>query len=620
MSYLFDEIYGKDQTNAPEVEDKILFMGLQAAGKTAIKDIVFFNKMPEDVGDYMATIHYQRQYLDEEKKSVIIDSGGQESYWNEAVTHFRHLVFSNVKLLIWVIDVTQPELFEESERRFSFTIRQLRKENPDSKIYVLCHKIDLVTPEKMIILHQHIRESFDVPKFEIEFENTSIYYPEDLKTLIFTIMDEVGINRKRFELISHIGKKIEESDEFKGYLIEHSEDPRIKQLMDYLNPEVQPILPTFGKLDITFDLSDYDIVEIVLVDKKTLSPVVGASSHSITNPEKSMEYLLALHEFKQIIKSFGKEIESTGTVYPSSDNKVHSMIFNMDDNFLMITSFSEITDAKKQLFYELIYKFSQSTDVLEKKPTQLTETIEEEVQPVQRPETIMESTQVDQIPQETEKTEIIEHHVPKQTTEPITEPIVEHSAVEEKEDIPPKPPRPKKEDIKLVVPKEEEEEAQPTKLDEATEPLLEEQVIQTKISTDVKEEQKIDLPPEAPLPILEIEKTSSETKTPEEVLIKEVLEEEETQLTSATDATEPPIVAPPPPEIRAVGTVPTLETKPISTIEVQPTVEKVQLESDSATEQSTVTVDPTGKINFTKEDIKKLANFLVKQKDNPTSE
>ncbi|MCK4845192.1 MAG: hypothetical protein KAS95_05940, partial [Candidatus Heimdallarchaeota archaeon] len=557
MSYLFDEIYGKDQTNAPEVEDKILFMGLQAAGKTAIKDIVFFNKMPEDVGDYMATIHYQRQYLDDEKKSVIIDSGGQESYWNEAVTHFRHLVFSNVKLLIWVIDVTQPELFEESERRFSFTIRQFKKENPEGKIYALCHKVDLVSPEKMIVLHQHIRESFDDPKFEIEFENTSIYYSEDLKTLIFTIMDEVGINRKRFELISHIGKKIEESEEFKGYLIEHSEDPRIKQLVEFLNPEPQPILPTFGKLDITFDLSDYDIIEIVLVDKKTFSPIVGASSHSIANPEKSMEYLLALHEFKQIIKALGEEIESTGTVFPSSDNKVHSMIFNMDDNFLIITSFSEILDEKKQLFFELIVKFSQSTDALEKKPTQLTET-KEEVLPVQQPEPITESIQASQIPQETEKTEIIEQHVPKQITEPITEPVVEHSVVKEEEVTPPKPPRPKKEDIELVIPKGEE--VQPAKLEEITSPLLEEQVIQTKISTDTKEEQKIDLPPKAPVPILEVEKTSRETKT---------LEEEDTQLTSATDSKGLTIVTPPPPEIRAVGTVPTLETKPISTIEVQ---------------------------------------------------
>ncbi len=174
------------------------------------------------------------------------------------------------------------------------------------------------------------------------------------------------------------------------------------------------------------------------------------------------------------------------------------------------------------------------------------------------------------------------------------------------EDIPPKPPKPKKEDKKLVVPKEEEEEAvQPIKLDEVTEPLLEEQVIQTEISTDKKEEQKIDLPPKAPLPILEIEKTSREAKIPEE---------EETQLTSVTDSKEPPIVAPPPPEIRAVGTVPTLEIKTISTIEIQPIEEKVQLEP------STVTVDSTGKINFTKEDIKKLANFLVKQKERKTSE
>ena len=177
-----------------------------------------------------------------------------------------------------------------------------------------------------------------------------------------------------------------------------------------------------------------------------------------------------------------------------------------------------------------------------------------------------------------------------------------------------------------MVPKEEEEEVQPIKLDEVTKPLLEEQAIQTKISTDTKEELKIDLPPKTPVPILEIEKTSRETRTPEavstfeEVLIKKIQEEEETQLTSATDSKESPIDAPPPPEIRAVRTVPTLETKPISTIKAQPIEEKVQLESVTVTEQSTATVDSTGKINFTKEDIKKLANFLVKQKEKPTSE
>ena len=79
MSYLFEELESKDEKAT--TEDKILLMGLQQAGKTAIKDVVFFGKIPGEVEDYMATIHYERQYLDEEKKSLIIDSGGQESYW-----------------------------------------------------------------------------------------------------------------------------------------------------------------------------------------------------------------------------------------------------------------------------------------------------------------------------------------------------------------------------------------------------------------------------------------------------------------------------------------------------------------------------------------------------------
>ena len=92
MSYLFDEL--KDKTGEEKEASKVLLMGLQEAGKTAIKDVVFFGKEPSEVEEYMATIHYERQYLDEKKNSLVIDSGGQESYWNEAVTHFRHLVFS----------------------------------------------------------------------------------------------------------------------------------------------------------------------------------------------------------------------------------------------------------------------------------------------------------------------------------------------------------------------------------------------------------------------------------------------------------------------------------------------------------------------------------------------
>ncbi len=263
MSYLFDELKSKDAD--AKVEDKILFMGLQQAGKTAIKDVVFFGKEPGEVEDYMATVHYERQYIDEEKTNLIIDSGGQENYWNEAVTHFRHLVFSNVKILFWIIDMTKPNLFEESERRFSFTIRQFKKENPDGLITVLCHKVDLIPPEELVPLLGHIADSFDEDKYNIRFEPSSIYYAESLKELIYSLMNEAKMNTKRFELITNIGQKIEESDEFQSYIMEHDEDPRIRQLLKFLNPESQASLPTFGKMAIDFDLSEYYFVEFVLI-------------------------------------------------------------------------------------------------------------------------------------------------------------------------------------------------------------------------------------------------------------------------------------------------------------------------------------------------------------------
>ncbi|GAH48567.1 unnamed protein product, partial [marine sediment metagenome] len=276
------------------------------------------------------------QFIDEEKSSMVIDSGGQESYWNEAVTHFRHLVFSNVKLLMWIVDVTHPEMFEESERRFSFTIRQYKKENPNGKITVLCHKVDLVPPERMVVIHQHIRESFNDPRFEIDYENTSIYYRESLKELVFTIMAEAGIDTKRFELISNLGQKVEESEEFQSYLLEHQEDPKIAQLLDFLKPEAEITLPTFGNLDLQFDLTDYGIIEIVLIDKQTFSPIVGASSKTDVTTQNSMDYLIALHDFKRYVKEKGQEIESTGTIVTSDDEKVHGMVFNLAKNFLLV--------------------------------------------------------------------------------------------------------------------------------------------------------------------------------------------------------------------------------------------------------------------------------------------
>ena len=363
MSYLFEELQQKD--GKPQDEDKILLMGLQQAGKTAIKDVVLFGKKPEEVEGYMATIHYERQFIDEDKKNLVIDSGGQESYWNEAVTQFRHLVFSNVKLLLWIIDVTHPEFFEESERRFSFTIRQFKKENPDGHIAILCHKVDKIQPEELIVLLEQIKKDFDDPKYDIKLESSSIYYADALIELVYKLMKDANMNIQRFELIEDLGKKVEESEEFQSYVMEHREDPRIRQLMDYLKPEHGGTLPTYGKSTIQLDLRDYDIIEIVLIDKTTLSPVIGTSAQAAVNVDKSIDYIVALQEFKSSISEHKFDNGSTVNVVTASNEKVHGMIVSMDKNYLLITSFSPITEDKTKDLYGLITRFSQSLDETE---------------------------------------------------------------------------------------------------------------------------------------------------------------------------------------------------------------------------------------------------------------
>ncbi|MCF2143305.1 MAG: hypothetical protein K9W42_06350 [Candidatus Heimdallarchaeota archaeon] len=437
MSYLFDELKGKKE-GAP-IEDKILLMGLQQAGKTAIKDVVFFGKDPESVENYMATIHYERQFIDEEKKSLIIDAGGQESYWNEAVTHFRHLVFSNVKLLLWVVDMTRDDLFEESERRFSFTIRQFKKENPDGYIAVLCHKVDLISPEELVPLLERVKKEFSDSKFKIRFEATSIYYKDSLKELINQLMKEANLNTKRFELITNIGQKVEQSDEFQKYVVEHRDDPRIRQLMEFLNPEPQRVLPSFGEKTIEIDLSEYKIIEIVLIDKATYSPITGISSREVADVEQTMDYIIALQEFKDALKNKPTDDDSTISIVTSSSGKVHGMIVDLVSKFLLITSFYPITLEKTQIFYELIRKFAKSLEPSQKMVAPTKASAKPKVEPPLATKSASEPTK---IPAEKAKPSIT-------TTAKVIEPTLQPPIVKQPE----KPPVKDAPEITIEPPK-----------------------------------------------------------------------------------------------------------------------------------------------------------------------
>ena len=74
-------------------------------------------------------------------------SGSQDSFVESYLTNQRSHVFSSVAVLIFVFDISSKESASDS-LSFASTIRALHEFSPNSKVFVLIHKMDLVPPEQ----------------------------------------------------------------------------------------------------------------------------------------------------------------------------------------------------------------------------------------------------------------------------------------------------------------------------------------------------------------------------------------------------------------------------------------------------------------------------------------
>lgn len=156
---------------------KVLFMGLGASGKSSIRSIVFEGKDAEDVADYAATINYTRS-----TKSLIgtafqvFDCGGQESFINNFIGDQAEFIFSDVKILVWVVDVSNFDQVSTSKFYFDHAIEKLEKYSPGAVVFCLCHKIDLVQADMREELLETMRQFFASPmSTEITYAGTSIF-------------------------------------------------------------------------------------------------------------------------------------------------------------------------------------------------------------------------------------------------------------------------------------------------------------------------------------------------------------------------------------------------------------------------------------------------------------
>lgn len=82
----------------------------------------------------------------------------QDSFVESYLTNQRSHVFSSVAVLIFVFDVSSKEIASDM-LSFASTIRALQEFSPQSKIFVLIHKMDLIRPDqKSTIYQQRMKE------------------------------------------------------------------------------------------------------------------------------------------------------------------------------------------------------------------------------------------------------------------------------------------------------------------------------------------------------------------------------------------------------------------------------------------------------------------------------
>ncbi len=126
----------------------MIFAGLDAAGKTTIYKRTMEEIDPQALEKMRPTRGIERHdysFLDVDWS--VWDLGGQESYRKKYLS--RPEIFNQTKALIFVVDLQDPDRYEEAYSYFEEILRILVNVTPPPRVYVLFHKFD---PDKVAAL------------------------------------------------------------------------------------------------------------------------------------------------------------------------------------------------------------------------------------------------------------------------------------------------------------------------------------------------------------------------------------------------------------------------------------------------------------------------------------
>ena len=176
--------------NNVKITKKIIFMGLDNAGKTSILRIVKKEITPEATKNLKPTKGLSTEELTINKEKIIIwDFGGQTSFREEYFKH-KDYYFSYVDTIIYVIDIQDPNRYDESFRYLLDTISVIKLQKLVPKFVVFLHKSDPELQNSKIYndLYQELSDKivkiYAPLKFSAEIFKTSIYSEVELNQIL----------------------------------------------------------------------------------------------------------------------------------------------------------------------------------------------------------------------------------------------------------------------------------------------------------------------------------------------------------------------------------------------------------------------------------------------------
>jgi len=183
---------------------KVLLMGPGNSGKTSMRSIIFANFVAQETNNLTSTVSVERGRVRFLGNLVLNlwDCGGQQQYIKSYFTTEREAIFSNVSVLIFVLDVKSTKVDDDLED-YCKCVQSLAQFSKNAKLFCLIHKMDLVTKEqRKKIFHgisQQLKQISAQSGFKLTTFQTSIWEETLYKAwsnIIYSLIPNADLIRK----------------------------------------------------------------------------------------------------------------------------------------------------------------------------------------------------------------------------------------------------------------------------------------------------------------------------------------------------------------------------------------------------------------------------------------